>query len=152
MKESTVIRISLDIAVFLFLLFMFFALFAPGYIKSKGKKTEAYVKSNCHTIQIAVERYAEDHGEYPEFLLGGDKNYDLIQLALLDAFNASASGLYALSESYLYTTEAIQLYFQRLAADGYLVITRWIKIPPRDTLKLFVTAIDALKKNRHQST
>ena len=84
-------------------------------------------------------------GEARGFLSSSGKHYDLIQLALLDAFNASASGLYALSESYLYTTEAIQLFFQKLAAEGYLVVTRWIKVPPRDTLKLFATAIDALK-------
>ena len=37
-----------------------------------------------------------------------DGRYDLIQVALLDAFGASSAGLYALSESYLYTVEALQ--------------------------------------------
>ncbi len=32
-----------------------------------------------------------------------------------------------------------------LAADGYLAISRWVKLPPRDTLKLFATAVDALE-------
>jgi spermine/spermidine synthase len=84
-------------------------------------------------------------GEARGILSRNNHIYDLIQLALLDAFNASTSGLYALTESYLYTTEALQLYLQKLDKDGYLAITRWIKIPPRDTLKLFATAIDALK-------
>ena len=70
--------------------------------------------------------------------------YNLIQLALVDAFNASSSGLYALSESYLYTPEALSEYYNKLEPDGYLAITRWLKLPPRDTLKLFATAIDAL--------
>jgi len=84
-------------------------------------------------------------GDARDYLRVSEDNYDLIQLALLDTFNASASGLYALNENYLYTLEALQLYINRLKPDGYLAITRWIKIPPRDTLKLFATAVQALK-------
>ena len=70
--------------------------------------------------------------------------YDLIELSLTDSFAASSAGLYALSEGYLYTVEALRSYLERLSPDGYLAITRWIKLPPRDTLKLFATAVDAL--------
>ena len=72
--------------------------------------------------------------------------YDLIQLSLIDAFNASASGLYALNENYLYTIEGLQLYLRHLNHQGYLSITRWVKLPPRDTLKLFATALEALER------
>jgi hypothetical protein len=72
-------------------------------------------------------------------------DYDLIQVSLLDSYTASASGQYALSENHLYTTEALGEFLRKLAVDGFLSITRWIKLPPRDTLKLFVTAIDALR-------
>jgi spermidine synthase len=82
--------------------------------------------------------------EARDFLSHTDKKYDLIQLALIDAASASSSGLYALNESYLYTQEALQLYLSHLAKDGYLAITRWIKVPPRDTLKLFLTAYQAM--------
>ena len=51
----------------------------------------------------------------------------------------------------MYTTEALQTYLNRLQANGYLAITRWLKMPPRDTLKLFATAIDALKHTHHDS-
>jgi hypothetical protein len=72
-------------------------------------------------------------------------DYDLIQVSLLDSFSASASGQYALSENHLYTTEALAEFMQQLAHGGFLSITRWIKLPPRDTLKLFATAIAALR-------
>jgi hypothetical protein len=72
--------------------------------------------------------------------------YDLIQVALVDSFSASSAGLYALSESYLYTVEALQAYLSKLSADGYLAISRWIKMPSRDAPKLFATAITALEK------
>lgn len=85
--------------------------------------------------------------EARSFLSGTRNHYDLIQLALIDAFNASSAGLYALNESYLYTVEAIQQYLGRLNPDGYLAMTRWIKLPPRDSLKLVATVITALEKN-----
>ncbi len=72
--------------------------------------------------------------------------FDLIQVALLDAFNASAAGLYALNESYLYTVEAIQAYLQLLNSEGMLAITRWVKLPPRDGAKLFATVVTALRQ------
>jgi hypothetical protein len=73
------------------------------------------------------------------------ERYDLIQLSLLDAFGASSAGLYSLNENYLYTVEALRDYLRRLKAGGYLAISRWIKLPPRDTLKLYATALQALR-------
>ncbi len=84
--------------------------------------------------------------EIREFVKRTKENYDLIQLSLTDSFGGSAAGLYALSESYLYTVEAMNEYISHLAPDGYLAITRWIKMPPRDTLKLFATVIASLKE------
>ncbi|HYQ71510.1 MAG TPA: SAM-dependent methyltransferase [Gammaproteobacteria bacterium] len=72
-------------------------------------------------------------------------NFDLIQISLLDAWGASGSGLYSLNENYLYTVEALQDYLKRLAPGGYLSVSRWIRLPPRDTLKLFATAVRALE-------
>ncbi|MES9947014.1 MAG: spermidine synthase [Candidatus Thiodiazotropha sp.] len=83
--------------------------------------------------------------EARDFLGQSDKQYDLIQIALVDAASASSSGLYALNESYLYTREALALYLSHLAPEGYLAITRWIKVPPRDTLKLLLTAHQAME-------
>lgn len=79
------------------------------------------------------------------FIASDENIYDLIQLSLFDSFAASAAGMYALNESYLYTVEAFQQYLSHLKSSGYLSISRWLKIPPRDTLKLFATAVDALK-------
>jgi hypothetical protein len=83
--------------------------------------------------------------EARSFVTASPGDYDLIQVSLLDSFSASASGQYALSENHLYTTEALAEFLQRLSADGFLSITRWIKLPPRDTLKLFATGIAALR-------
>ncbi|HEV7929032.1 MAG TPA: SAM-dependent methyltransferase, partial [Nitrosospira sp.] len=73
--------------------------------------------------------------------------YDLVQVALLDSFGVASAGLYGLSESYLYTVEALQTYLSRLTPRGILAITRWLSLPPRDALKLFATTVIALEKD-----
>lgn len=80
------------------------------------------------------------------FLSQSKDRFDLIQIELLDSFNASSAGLYALHESYLYTIEALQEYLKHLSVGGFLSISRWVKVPPRDSLKLFATALDSLEK------
>lgn len=85
-------------------------------------------------------------GDGRDYLNTHRQTYDLIQLTLLDSFNAAAAGLYALNENYLYTVEALRLYLAHLQPDGYLSITRWVKMPPRDSLKLFNTALTVLRE------
>ena len=81
------------------------------------------------------------------YLAGNPNTYDLINLSLLDAFGASAAGLYAMSETYLYTEQAMQEYLRHLKPGGYLSLTRWIKVPPRDEVKLLATVVNALKRS-----
>lgn len=80
------------------------------------------------------------------FVAASHDSYDLVQVALLDAFGASAAGLGALNESPLYTLEALEACLRRLAPDGLLAFTRWVSLPPRDSLRLFATAIAALER------
>ena len=70
--------------------------------------------------------------------------WDLIQMPMLDSSAAAAAGVHALAESYLYTVEALQAYLRHLRPDGLLAVTRWLKLPPRDSMKLFATARAAL--------
>lgn len=81
------------------------------------------------------------------FVNASPDRYDLVQVALMDSFGVASAGLYGLSESYLYTVEALQTYLSRLTPDGMLAVTRWLTLPPRDTLKLFATAVFALEQN-----
>ncbi len=76
----------------------------------------------------------------------GDVPFDLIQISLLDSFNASAAGVRALSESYLYTLEAVELYLDRLTENGVLAVTRWLRAPPRDAIKMFATLAEAAER------
>jgi hypothetical protein len=75
-----------------------------------------------------------------------DQRFDLIQISLLDSFTASAAGVRALSESYLYTLEAVELYLARLSPGGTLALTRWLRTPPRDAIKMFATLVEAAER------
>lgn len=87
-------------------------------------------------------------GEARQYLQAAKGSFALIQLSLVDSFGAAAGGLHSASESYLYTTEALRLYLDRLRDTGMLAITRWLKLPPRDSLRLFSTALASLRKER----
>jgi len=80
------------------------------------------------------------------FVARSPEQYDLIHVGLLDSFAAAGSGVQALNENYLYTVEAIQEYLSHTAPGGMLAVTRWLKLPPRDSLKLVGTVIEALRK------
>ena len=116
------------------------------------------VEINPQVIELVRNDYAEWSGRLYErkgvrvhisdaraFIRRSEGQYDLIQLNLQNSFGASAAGLHALSEDYLYTVEALQDYFGHLLPGGYLAISGWIKLPPRDVLKLYATAVSALR-------
>lgn len=107
-----------------------------------------YIKARHNDFSGRIftdERLRLHIGEARGFVSGTRQRFDLIQIALMDAYGASSAGLYALSENYLYTVEALHEYIRHLQPGGYLALTRWAKMPPRDSLKLFATAADALE-------
>jgi spermidine synthase len=99
-----------------------------------------YGPDSPYPVQVHV---AEARG----FVRATTKRYDLIQIALLDSVSASAAGTHALSESYLYTVEAFTDLYQHLTPGGIISITRWLKTPPRDMIRLFATAVEALEQS-----
>jgi spermidine synthase len=124
-----------------------------------GARTIDAVELNPQIIDLVQHRFADFSGtpysapgarihigEARGFVAGHSDRFDAIHVALLDAFGTSSAGLYALSESYLYTVEALREYLDHLEPGGMLAITRWVNLPPRDALKLFATAVAALER------
>jgi hypothetical protein len=93
------------------------------------------------------ERVSVHVSEARGFVTRSGRNYDLIQVGLLDSFAVSGSGVQSLNESYLYTVEAMQTYLEHLEPGGMLSIARWLKVPPRDSLKLVATLLEAMRLN-----
>ena len=83
--------------------------------------------------------------EARSFATTSKETFDLVVVSLLDSFTAASAGVHALSETTLYTVEALRDFHARLAPNGILAITRWLKLPPRDGLKLFGTTVTALE-------
>jgi hypothetical protein len=123
-----------------------------------GARTVDAAEINPDTVDLVQRQFADFSGapysapgvgvhisEARGFVAHQSGHYDLIQIALLDAFGASSAGLHGVAESYLYTVEALDEYLDRLDTNGMVAITRWVSLPPRDILKLFATAVRALE-------
>ncbi len=86
------------------------------------------------------------HAEGRHYLRRSPHRYDLLQLSGVDTYAASQAGAFALSENFLYTTEAFKEYLQHLTPNGTLTLTRWLYYPPRHTLRLCAIAVDAYRE------
>lgn len=72
--------------------------------------------------------------------------YDIVVLSLTSPQRPITSGAYSLAEDYRYTVEAFADYVARLDDDGLLVVTRWLQVPPSESLRAFALAVEAVKK------
>ncbi|MEA1939705.1 MAG: hypothetical protein U9N03_03470, partial [Candidatus Caldatribacteriota bacterium] len=83
-------------------------------------------------------------GEGRSVLKGLDQKFDLIQISLIGSSNTASGGFYSISENYLYTVEAFMDFWQHLSDGGKLGITRWLKFPPREIVRLCSISLEAL--------
>lgn len=65
------------------------------------------------------------------FISRTDRKFDVIFLGFVDTWASVASGGLSLSENYLYTTQALQAYYDHLTNDGVVAIMRWSVDIPR---------------------
>lgn len=116
------------------------------------------VELSSKVVDIVKETYAEFAGglynrddvhvhvdEARSFVERTDETFDLIQIPLLTSFGTAAAGTQSLHENYTYTVEAMENYLEQLQPGGVLSITTWLKLPPRDAVKLLATAIAVLQ-------
>jgi spermidine synthase len=80
------------------------------------------------------------------FIRSAHAQYDVIEMTLVDTWASTAAGAFALSEGYLYTTQAFMQYFEHLKNDGVLAVTRWEFKEPREALRVVSVALDALRR------
>jgi len=69
--------------------------------------------------------------------------FDIIQV---ENWGASIAGAAALNQEHLFTIEAFGEYWNHLTAGGVIIISRRLLLPPCDSLRLWGTAYQALKK------
>jgi spermidine synthase len=76
------------------------------------------------------------------------ERFDLITLAPGGGITGAAGGLHALNEDFLHTTDAYEQYLRRLTSGGVVAITDWVTVPPRGSLRMVLTAVEALRRVR----
>ncbi len=74
------------------------------------------------------------------------ERYDLVVLGPGRGFGTAAAGVHALNEDFLNTVEAYETYLRRLSDDGVLAVTVWLTVPPRPSVRLILTAVEALRR------
>jgi len=81
------------------------------------------------------------------YLARSRERFDVVHLALGDAFHPVTAGAYSLGENYLFTREAFADYLEHLDAEGILVVHRWLQLPPAEEARAAALAITALERD-----
>jgi hypothetical protein len=111
---------------------------------AKGVSRPAYQNLGGIYQDARVKVMTEEGRSYVRRM--GQK-YDVIQLSLADSYRPVTSGAYSLSENYLYTQEAFADYLAHLNEGGLLVVSRWLQLPPSETLRVGALAVTALERS-----
>jgi hypothetical protein len=98
--------------------------------------------SGALTTDERVTLLNEDPRSY---LRREERKFDLVVLPLTDTFRPVTAGAYTLGEDYRYTVEAFQELWDHLTEDGLLVTERWLQLPPSESLRLWGTAVEAMR-------
>lgn len=128
-----------------------------------GAERVTAVEINRAMVDMVTERYADYIGHLFDdprvdleledgraYLRRTDRRFDVIQLSGVDTYTALASGAYTLSESYLYTVEAIEEMYSRLNEGGIINYSRFMLTAPRkprETVRLVNLAREALERS-----
>jgi hypothetical protein len=59
------------------------------------------------------------------YLTRSPAKYSTIQISMVDTWASTGAGAFSFTENALYTVEAWQMFFDRLADDGVLTVSRW---------------------------
>jgi hypothetical protein len=122
-----------------------------------GAREVSVVEMNREIVHLMQGRYRTFSGDVYDpararilvedgrgYLERTREHFDLIQMSLLESMESASAGVYSLSENYLFTTEALKTALGRLTPEGILCISRWIRNPPRESVKILATVITAL--------
>ena len=118
---------------------------------SQGATSLVAVEANPLVVQAAKEAYDSERVEVRmedgrSYAHRSRETFDVVHLALGDAYRPLTSGAYGLGERYDLTVEAFKDYLARLEPGGLLVVQRWLQLPPSETLRVGVAAVEALRR------
>ena len=121
-----------------------------------GAATVIAVHSNP-AVAKAVHRWGGDLYRDPavtvvvdearSYLRRSELQFDLALLPLTDSYRAVTAGAYALGEDYRYTVEAFLELWRHLRPNGLLVAERWLQLPPSESLRLWGSVLEAVRRS-----
>ena len=124
-----------------------------------GAKKVTGVDINPATIHLIESQYTDYAGDLKKlgdvtfvasegrsFARHSTDTFDIVYMNGVDTFTALSSGAYTMVENYLYTRDAFVDYLNRLNEDGILSISRYAFRTPRETARVFATALAALNQ------
>ena len=123
-----------------------------------GAASVVVVEDNPLVVEVVRDRYGTFtgrlyHDPRVRIVLESGRSYarrtserfDLVHLSLSDTFKVVNFGAYSLTEETRYTVEAFQDFYRRLADGGLLVVSRWLQIPPSESVRAGAVAVEALR-------
>lgn len=124
-----------------------------------GQKFVTGIEINPDILKIVNQRFGDFTGHldrHPKVSFINDearshltrvkKEFDVIQISLIDTWAATAAGAYALTENCLYTVEAWTLFLKRLRPGGLLTCSRWYANFPAEIYRLTSLANASLQR------
>ena len=88
-------------------------------------------------------RFVND--EARSYIARQPERFDILQISLIDTWAATGAGAFVLSEHSLYTTEAWELFLDRLTPRGVLSVSRWYyETRPDEMYRVVSLAVAAL--------
>ncbi len=119
--------------------------------QAQGATSVTAVAANPLIVAAAAESYyapgvATVVEDARSFLRRTAARYEVLTLALTTPYRPIRSGAYSLAEDYHYTVEAFCDYLRALTPDGLLVISRWLQMPPSESLRAFALAVTAIEQ------
>jgi hypothetical protein len=87
-------------------------------------------------------------GDARSFAARSEEHFGLVVLPLAGAFNAAAAGIHSGGEDFLNTVESYRSFLEVLEPGGILATTRWLRVPPRDNVRLILMGAEALRELR----
>jgi hypothetical protein len=82
-------------------------------------------------------------GNPRSYLTQSAERFDIVHV---ESWGATMPGADALDQEHLLTIEAFSEYLRRLAPGGLLIVSRRLRLPPADSLRLWATAREALAR------
>ncbi len=81
-----------------------------------------------------------------EYIARSRERFDLVTIASGGVLGGGSAGVHSLNEDYLHTVDAYVGYIGLLSEGGAFAVTRWVNVPPRDNVRVILTAAEALRR------